>query len=187
MNGYQPWSRRDYAAAAVCMLVGGVLALLPHIAVRVHDGTWEFLASGDDVIYLTVARLALRRRRPARDPFAAERDGIPTPFAWLQFVPLSVLASRLGCSLLETGLVWRAVGGPFLGLTLYYLFRQLFDTSRAPTTSALACALICLGDPGFITGKPLVDSARLVGHMLHGTVPARWPTAWASFASSTLS
>jgi hypothetical protein len=162
---YSP-SRLPHALAALsCALVGLVLAIVPHLAV---DG--PFLASGDDVIYLVIARPVQSGESALRDPYAAAHRQLPTPFSWFQFAPFTAPLAQLGVPLLELPLVWRAAGGFATGLTLVLLLRRLFASAPQATIAALAIALVWLGDAGTIGGRPILETLKLVPHWLAGTV-----------------
>ncbi len=136
----------DFGAATLCMGIGLLLAVLPHLAVWIKSGNFEYLASGDDVFYLALARAPFYGESALRDPFSARSDGVATPYSWLQFVPLARLANYLGLCPLLMGLLWRPTGGLLLGLGLFLLFRQVLRDTRAPTAWALGATVMCLAD-----------------------------------------
>ena len=165
------WTRADLLACAGCALLGLVLAVEPHLATWASGGTLEFVADGDDVLYLAVSRVPYQGGWSLRDPFCTPDQRVPTLYAWLQFVPMAKLARVLGLSNVLTALLWRAVGGPLLGVALYALFRKLLGGTRRPTAWALGCALICLADPGFVAGRPLIRALGLPLEMAGPAVP----------------
>src|SRR5438067_7965513 len=155
-------NRADVRAAAIAVAVGLLLALAPHLTMLACHGTVEFLADGDDELYLAVAKPAYYGENGLRDPYALPSERVPCLYAWMQFVPTAKLTVWLGLPLVANSILWRVLGGSLLGLALYVVFRQLFrDTSR-PVTYALACGLICLADAGFVEGRSLVASAWLL-------------------------
>ncbi len=164
-----PWTRADVLACLACALLGLVIAVEPHLAKWFAEGTLDYVADGDDVLYLAISRVPYYDGWSLRDPFATPDEHVPTLYAWLQFVPLAKLAKLLGLSALRTSLLWRAVGGPMLGASLYVLFRQFLGGTRRPTAWALGCALICLADAGFTRGQPLVKGLALVRGILGPT------------------
>ncbi|HEY2156723.1 MAG TPA: hypothetical protein VGH33_13915, partial [Isosphaeraceae bacterium] len=157
-----PWTRADDFACLACALLGLVIAISPHLAKWFAEGTLDYVADGDDVLYLAISRVPYYDGWSLRDPFATPDEHVPTLYAWLQFVPLAKLAKLLGLSALRTALLWRAVGGLLLGASLYAIFRQLLGGTRRPTAWALGCALICLTDAGFARGQPLVKSLSIL-------------------------
>jgi hypothetical protein len=173
------WSRADRVACLVCAAMGLVLAVAPHLAVLARRGTLEYVADGDDVLYLAISRIPYHGEPALRDPFSARREGVPTLYAWLQFVPTAVLTRLVGLHPVLTGLVWRALGGPLLGLSLFVLFRRLLAGTRSPTAWALGCAVVCLADAGFVGGRLLVQDLGLLAHMARGTTPMGKPDALA--------
>ena len=50
------WSRADWCSLVFTSAIAVLLAIAPHLAARTTVGTWEYVASGDDVFYLAVAR-----------------------------------------------------------------------------------------------------------------------------------
>lgn len=169
------WSRADGLACLACVLVGGVLAVAPHLATLAQQGTLAYLADGDDVLYLAVARVPYHGENTLRDPFCRPTEHVPCLYSWLQFVPLAKLARWVGLPPVLQSLAWRALGGPLLGGALFVLFRRLLATTHAPTAWALGCSLVCLADAGFVSGRSLVQSLALLPHLLHGSTPQ--PTA----------
>ncbi|MEO6390362.1 MAG: hypothetical protein ABIP75_00840 [Pyrinomonadaceae bacterium] len=63
----KPWSRGDYRALILCAAIGLVLAVLPHFATMARYGTAQYLADGDDVRYLAVARKTHKGAFPTGD------------------------------------------------------------------------------------------------------------------------
>lgn len=141
------------------MLVGLVLAILPHLAWYVESGQLDYLASGDDVYYLTLARIPYHGEARLRDPFVPPTRDLPSLYSNLQFVPLSRLAAALGVPVQRVGLLWRVVGGLGMGLSIYVLFRRLFRSTRYPVAFALGCGIIFLADGGSVTGRNLIQNA----------------------------
>jgi len=173
--------RAEVAAAVVCAAVGLALAVAPHLATLARHGTLEYLGDGDDVYYVAVGRAPYHGEAALRDPLCGAWERRPTLYAWLQFVPPAVLTRTLGLGPLLMPLVWRAAGGPLLGLALFALFRRLLSPTRRPTAWALGCAVVCLTDAGFTGGRSLVGGVSLVGHMAGGTTPFTKPDALAQY------
>ena len=169
--------RSDLAAALLCGFVGLVLSVAPHLAMFVRFGTLEFLGDGDDVYYLAVARAPYDGESSLRDPLSGSWESRPTLYAWLQFAPLALLTRWLGLSFQLIPLVWRAVGGPLLGLSLYLLFRRILAGANHPTRWSLGCALICLADAGFSGGQSVFGSLTLLNQLAQGTTPLPKPDA----------
>jgi hypothetical protein len=141
--------------------------VLPHLVSLLSFGSGEWLADGDEVLYLAVARAPTHGERTLRDPWAREDQHVPTLYAWLQYVPLARLAGIVGLPLLWQGLLWRTLGGLLLGTSLYCLFRVLFRQLDRPVVWALGCAVIALCDGGMI-GQTLVANAGAVWAAAHG-------------------
>src|SRR5438874_990300 len=113
------WSRADLVAAVACGALGMALAVAPHLATLARHGTLEYVADGDDVLYLAIARAPYHGEPALRDPFSNPGAAVPTLYSWLPFVPTARLTRRLGLPPVLTGLVWRALGGPLLGVALF--------------------------------------------------------------------
>ncbi len=162
----------DIIAIVLCSLIGVVLAILPHLAVFFQHGTFEYLADGDDVVYLSIAKAPYYGEWLLRDPFTRPSDAIPTLYSWVQFVPIAKLASLLGIPLILAPLLWRILGGAFLGLSLYILFRLLFDNTKCSTFGAFVCTIICLCDGGFIGRSFLENFINLKAVITNGVLPS---------------
>ncbi|MEA5575973.1 hypothetical protein [Anabaena sp. UHCC 0451] len=163
--------KQDILAIISCSLIAVVLSILPHLAVFFQHGTFEYLADGDDVVYLAIAKAPYYGEWLLRDPFTRPTDAIPTLYAWLQFVPITKLASLLGIPLILAPVIWRILGGAFLGLSLYILFRLLFENTKRSTFWACVCTIICLCDGGFI-GRSLIENfINLKAVISNGVLP----------------
>lgn len=167
------WTKKDIFALCVCSLIGITLAVLPHFAVFLHTGTFEYLADGDDVVYLAIAKVPYYGEWALRDPFTRPSDAIPTLYSWLQFVPIAKLASWLGIPLIFMPLLWRILGGIFLGTALYVLFRLLFENCKNSTFWAFIATTICLSDGGMIIGRSFLDNFfNLKAIIFDGSLPS---------------
>jgi hypothetical protein len=155
----------------LCAAVGLLLAVLPHIATMAKYGTARYLADGDDVLYLAVARIPAQGENSLRDPFSRPSENTPSLYAWLQFVPLAKLSTALGIPPILMNLLWRIVGGLLFGAALFILFRTIFRGLPSAPWWALGCALICLADAGFADGRMLVANLTLLNNLRHGTTP----------------
>jgi hypothetical protein len=170
-EGSQKIRKSDLLACVACVAVSLLLAIAPHLAMLATRGTLDYLADGDDVLYLTIARAPYYGELALRDPFARASDAMPTIYPWAQFVPFTLPARWLGVRPILIALVWRVIGGILLGGSLYVLFRRLLGETRHPTAWALGLSLVCLSDAGFAGGRTLVENYGLVWHMLHGSTP----------------
>src|SRR5882724_2449143 len=92
-------------------IVGAFLGLMPHLAQRLHYGTWTFLGDNDDVYYAMIARAPFFGGWSLRDPFASAIESIPVSYAWGLFVPLAKLAALFSDGPAAFLLAWRVVGG----------------------------------------------------------------------------
>lgn len=174
-------ANRDVAAALLCAVVGLVLAVEPHLAILARHGTLADFGDGDDVLYTTLARGPYRSGWALGDPFSPAWAPQPTLYSWLPFVPLAKLTAVLGIDRLLMPLVWRALGGPMLGLAVYIVFRRLLATTRRPVSWALGCALVSLADSGFVGGQTLYGAVGLVRAIGRGDTPMSVPNALGQF------
>src|SRR5262249_16701005 len=142
-----------------------------HLAMLWRHGTAVFLADHDEMLYLSIARAVYYGEAGPRDPYLEPSRHVPSLYAWLQFVPLTVAARGLGLPFLSLGLFWRVVGGSALGGSLYVLFRRVMAPTSRPTAWALGCALVCLADAGLLEGRSVVANLSLAKHMLAGSTP----------------
>ena len=165
------WTRADLLACLACAALGLVLAVEPHLANWAAEGSLDYIQDGDDLLYLAISRVPFHGEWSLRDPFATPDEHVPTLYAWLQFVPLAKLARLLGLSSVTTSLLWRAVGGPLLGVGVFSLFRELLGGLRRPTAWALGCAVVCLCDRGFAEGRPLIQDLGLLLEMVRPSGP----------------
>lgn len=149
---------RNIFAAIVCGLVSSAVAIAPHWAQWRTDGQIEYLASGDDVIYLAVARAAYAGEGRLRDPYSILSEKTPTAFSWYQFVPFTRPLAIAGVSFFQIPLVWRVMGGFCLGITGYILCFYLTDAQPFRSVLAVGLTLILLNDPGTISGRPIVQT-----------------------------
>jgi hypothetical protein len=171
----------ELLAALILTCLGIFLAIEPHLACLARRGTIEYLADGDDVLYLAIARAPYYGENQLRDPFSLPSAHVPTLFAWFQFVPLAKLARLVGLPLIQINLLWRGVGGAVFGLSLYVLFRRLMRDTRHPVAWALGCGIVCLADGGFISARWFVQNAGLVKSLLPSSPPPRLPNGWAQY------
>jgi hypothetical protein len=169
--------RAEVAAALLCAGVGLVLAIAPHVTMLARYGALAFLADGDDVLYLAIGRIPYHGALALRDPFCGPWEARPTLYSWMQFVPLGILARWLSIDPLLMPLLWRAIGGPLLGLTVYFLLRRVLAGTRHPTAWALGCAMIALADTGFCSGQTLYGLQDLVRGLIRGELPLPTPNA----------
>lgn len=167
----KPWTRGDYRALILCAAIGLVIAVLPHFASLSRYGTFQYLADGDDVLYLAVARIPANGESTLRDPFSRPSENVPSLYAWAQFVPLAKFATLIGLPPILISLLWRIIGGLLFGAALYALFRTILSGMDRAVWWALGCAWFCLSDAGFSTGRIVLDNLNLVLNMLRGTTP----------------
>ena len=161
---------RDALALFGCVIVAVMLAVSPHFATLRRNGTLDYLADGDDALYLSIARAPYWGESSVRDPFASPEDRVPSLYSWMQFVPLAKLTRILNIPLIHMSILWRVVGGLLFGASIYIFFRVLFSSTKRPILWALGCSLVCLTDPGFVDGRSFLSSLGLARQIATGNV-----------------
>lgn len=181
-NEFNCWTRRDWVACMVCVLVAVLLATAPHLTTLVHYGSPEFLADNDDVFYLALLRAPYWDGWAMRDGFLPADEKVIDLHSWTQFVPFAKLGRVLGIPVLLMGALWRVFGGCLLAISLFLLFRSLFAHMSNATGWALVCTLICVCDAGFCDGRSLVENfVKLIPHLWRGSTPLSKPDAIPQF------
>ncbi|MBN8629007.1 MAG: hypothetical protein J0M17_26335, partial [Planctomycetes bacterium] len=146
-----------------------MIAIAPHIDRFIRLGDPTYLESGDDIIYLAIARAPYYGESSLRDPFAPPARQLPTPFAWTQFFPTTAPLGRLQVPFLHTTLAWRAGGALLLGVSIYFLTRRLLPETQSASFWAFVLCLLWLADPGAVDGRPLWRIADFSRHWIQGT------------------
>jgi hypothetical protein len=157
--------RADVVAATVCVVVGVMMAVLPHLVWWPRVGAPVWIADSDDVVYLQIGAQAYEHH-PAclGDPVVTA--GSRSAYSSLALAPGVLAAYALGTGPLSIGLFWRAFSGIAVGLLSYVLLRHFI---RQPVVAA-AAACILLSDSGMITSHLLVKQWQLVARVLTGRV-----------------
>src|SRR5579864_706578 len=130
--------RSDIVAAALCIVVGVSLSVLPHVVWWTRLGKPVWIADEDDLLYLSVASQAYFNHPLAlSDPTRVA--GGATIYPWLLFGPGIVVARVLGLGPLAINLVWRAWAGVSIALGWYLIIRHY--VGRPWLAAALAVLL----------------------------------------------
>lgn len=151
--------------------VGLILAVIPHVHSFWLTGSFEYLADTDDVLYATIARRVVAGSWTVADHAAPTALFAPSTYAWLQFAPVGWLTGALGLSPPGFLLLWRIIGGAALGISLFLLIRDALGRQwqgRSRLLLALSLALLCLADPGFWRGVPLLNVPSVLSILDHG-------------------
>ncbi|MBI4403380.1 MAG: hypothetical protein HY537_04425 [Deltaproteobacteria bacterium] len=160
----------------LCVFIGVLIALLPHLGTYYKHGTWVYLGNTDEGAYLNHARLPyFEAGLKFRSPQTLPSENVPNLYSWVQFVPLSKIARFLNIPILFLTFFWRVIGAILLSLSLYLVFRGIFDGCTRPILYTVFCTCICLADGGFIEGRSLVRNLTFVSHLFHGTTPVGMP------------
>lgn len=163
--------RQQLFAAAICGIITAIIAIVPHFAMFASHGTLDYLASGDDVIYLAVTRPAVYGEAKLRDPYAIQSQRVPTAFSWFQFFPWAWPFAQLGVPLLMLPLWWRLIGGVLCGFAVFWLAGSLTVGRRYSILVAMAVGLFLMNDRATVIGIPVIDSLRLLPKYWAGQTP----------------
>lgn len=175
----RPSRRAEALALVICVLVGGLLSLYPHLRAWVERGEPVFVADRDELeLYLpTSTRAYLEHPFRLEDP--VPRGGGRTMFPWQQLGPGVLLARALSWGPLGVSLAWRLLAGLLIGGLTYVTLRQRL---RRP---AVACvlSLFLLADLGLVFGKPLLYHLSAFLGLVRGdeTLVAGWPKLHANW------
>jgi len=146
------------AVALAALAASGVaLAVLPHAAAWVGQGSLNYVADGDQILYMAWSREALRRGVWHMADAVHRRPG-PMMHPWPLFVPSALLAHALGLDVRGLEVLWRSVGGAGVALGLYAAVRPVTSGRRL----ALAAAALLLFDAGFLFGRPLLRGLEIL-------------------------
>ncbi|CAN5229982.1 hypothetical protein BH11PLA2_BH11PLA2_21550 [soil metagenome] len=160
--------KRDIVSGVVCALAGLFIAVIPHIQGLILFGTADFLADGDDVLYLAISRAPYYGSATLVDPFEPLSTK-PTLYPWLSYVPGARIAAALDVPLLQLSFLWRIVGGLAMGGSLFVLFRTLFHALPQRRLLATAAALFVLADPGVI-GRPFIALGLMTQSLVQNNI-----------------
>ncbi|HEV3167954.1 MAG TPA: hypothetical protein VGZ22_28390 [Isosphaeraceae bacterium] len=144
--------RSDFAAAALCVVVGVVLSILPHLIWWARAGSPVWFADLDDLLYLSVASQAYFNHPLSLSDPTLDTGGA-TIYSWWQLGPAILVARMLALGPATINLTWRIWAGLSIGLSWYLVMR--FYVGRPWVAAALACLM--LADIGSISGRLLVN------------------------------
>lgn len=150
----------ELAALGLCAFIGVLISVWPHLVWWPRIGVPYWLASNDDLLYLSIAAQAYHEH-PFRVGDPTQTTGGATLYPQLQLVPGIVTARLLGLGPLGVSLVWRVWTGFSLALGFYLIAR--LGTSRPRATACLA--LLMLLDCGFMDSRPVFQQFRLAARV----------------------
>jgi hypothetical protein len=160
------FTRHDVFAALVCAILAALFAMIPHWQSLAQHGSAEFLADGDDVLYLAICRAPYHGSAALVDPFDPQ-SGRPTLYPWLPYVPTARLAAASQVPLFHLGFVWRALGGMLMGAAVFVLYRVLLHRLPGRMWLAVIGTLFSLADPGTLT-RPMIGLLQPMQAALRG-------------------
>ncbi len=153
--------RKDVIAAAVCVVFGLVMSLLPYGLWWPEVGEPFWVADHDEIYYLQIAaRAYFNNPTHLSDPMGPLDSG--SVFPTITFVPAIISARLLGAGPLGIAFCWRVGSGIGMGLMMYLVLRQVLG--RPFLAMVLACLL--LSDCGLLTChllfKQWLNAAKLL-------------------------
>src|SRR5229473_5658738 len=155
--------RRDMLAMLICIVVGLLVSLLPHLVRWARTGSPVWIADNDELLYLSYASQAYFNHPGYLSDPALTRGGTGI-YPWLQLVPGILVAKLLGLSPLGISLVWRAWAGISIASGWYVLAR--FYTKK--TWLALVLTALLLVDIGVVGGRPILRQSVTSLQILFG-------------------
>ena len=158
--------KSDWIAASAIVVVGVLIATLPHLLAwsRVGDPTW--ISDNDDKFYLAVGGQAYDNHPTwLSDPVRSATDG-PSLYKPLPLVPGVLAAKASGLGPGTIGFFWRVFAGVTVALGWYILFRHRVSSAWV----AAGLAAIFLVDSGLLDARPLVGQAVNVARVVTGKV-----------------
>lgn len=158
----------DVAAAVLCVLIGLWIALLPHLIWWLRFGCPHWIASNDELIYLSVASQAYFNH-PLYLSDAVRVSGGASVYPWLQLVPGIAVARGLGLGAPGILLVWRFMAGVTIGGGLFLFLRHFIR--RPWLTAGLVCLLLV--DSGFNWARPFFHQVLVLADLLRAP-QAEW-------------
>lgn len=154
----------DVAAAAVCVVFGVVMSVLPYILWWARTGEPVWLADYDELYYLQIAGQAyFHHPMSLSDPVVAA-PGSRNAYSVVTMTPGVVAARLLGMGPLGAGFFWRLGAGVGCGLMLFLLLRHFLR--RPWVAAALASGL--MADVGFLSCHLVVRQWVIAAKVLAG-------------------
>jgi hypothetical protein len=158
--------RRHFLACLLCGIFGSLIAFIPHLAMKIQFGSWEFYHDQDEVLYRMIAKPAMDGSWKMRDVFVQADRNVPTNYSWMQFVPTSHLATTFGFNPISLGQFWRIFGGFGAGVAIYLVFSSFQIEKKKAIFFTSSCTLLALSDAGFAEGRVLFENFRLLYYWL---------------------
>ncbi len=161
--------RNDIIALTIIAIIGIALAEMPHILWFLKTGSPLVLTDKDDLLYLGYATNSyFNHPLYLSDPVL--KEGGPTIYPWIQFIPEVILAKLLGIDVGYINIIWRFWAGLSISIAWFALAKLYLKN----TWLALATTLILMLDTGTVNGELFYKHFKDIG-----TVVANKP--WNSF------
>lgn len=151
------------AGAFLCAIVGIAISAWPHLASSASGRGPAWVADQDEMYYLAIAMAGVREGFPPRDP--VRDDGGRSPYPWLPLWPGAWTARAFGLGPWAIPILWRALGGAFVGASAFLMLRVLIGSARW----ALPLALLLIVDGGVLSFRPIAQAAVSARAVLAGT------------------
>ncbi len=166
INSFLPRLKsRQLLHFAICMMVGLLLATLPHLVMLWKTGKPYYIADHDDLLYLSIAGQSYFNHPFSLSDPMFDRPDLPSSYPYLQFAPGILPARFLVGSPFWINLFWRTFAGASIGATWALVLRALVT----PLRFATVLTVILLSDIGLLTGHlfatPITTALAVVfGH-----------------------
>ena len=145
-------------------LAGASLAALPHLIQLFQTESLEYLADGDQLLYMGWSRRAVLKGGLSLADAVHPKSG-PMMHPWLIFIPEAWLAHVFGLGITGLNLLWRILGGAGVGLGLFLALRPVLKDRRV----ALGVAAVLLFDAGFLFGQPIYRQLDVLQSLIRST------------------
>jgi hypothetical protein len=151
------------AVVVICVALGVVFAVLPHLAWWPRMGGPRYFADNDDMLYLAIAARAFHGHSTIlSDPSTI--SGAATIYDWIQFAPGIVMARMAGGDALAVNLAWRLIAG----VTMSAAWLLIVSRFHRKPWLILALTVWILSDAGFFSARPLLKQLGVTVHWLTG-------------------
>ena len=152
------------AGPAALAAAGALLAVLPHLVNLFQRDSLEYLADGDQLLYMGWSRDAALKGTNSLVDAVHSKSG-PMMHPWLLFIPEAWVAHQFKLGITGLNILWRCLGGAGVGLGLYLAMRSVVRDRRL----ALGVATILLFEAGLLFGQPIFRQLDALQAVLRST------------------
>lgn len=144
------WGRADWLALGTCVLLGLLVALLPHLIWWERTGSPDWIMNDDELVAYLPLGAHSYHNHPWRTGDPTLASGGRTLFPWLQVIPGVAVARGLDLGPVGIALAWRILAGLLLPAGLFWVARFV-----APPWVAAGIASVVMLDHGTLAGRVL--------------------------------